>query len=142
MSDHSEEEKDFEIFQRLFSDDAGKFIHGGNDFPDFGNTTWGLAIEHTRAFLGPKTSKGSVEKAIESHQKKVCTEIEAKLKSGNYPLGEMRVWFSGDPKNPAKLADEILSSLHAQLHAKAPFRQSRTDDPSVSLPSEIWEVEY
>jgi hypothetical protein len=85
MSDHSQEFSDFETFKNLVKDAAGTFTHGGNGFPDFTDTTRGIAVEHTRAFLGPQSGNGSNAKAIEAHQKKACMRIEDKLKSGNFP---------------------------------------------------------
>jgi hypothetical protein len=142
MSNHSQEFSDFESFKGLLPDAAGNFTHGGNDFPDFADTTRGLAVEHTRAFLGPQSNRGSEAKAIEAHQRKVCIHIEGKLKLGNFPPYEVRIWFVGDPKDPSKLADQLLTPLQTQLTANAHVRLSRADDASTSLPSGIWEAEF
>jgi hypothetical protein len=54
----------------------------------------------------------------------------------------VRIWFVGDPKEPAKLGDQLLTPLQVQLTANVRVRLSRADDASISLPSGIWEAEF
>jgi hypothetical protein len=142
MSSHSEELRDLELFQRLFCGTTGEFTHGGNDFPDFGDEKSGLCIEHTRAFLGPQTDKGNLAKAVEGRQNRACAQITRELALRMLPAYEVRIWFVEDPKEPVKLADELLVALEPQLRTLKPLKLSRENAATVSLPSEIWEIEF
>lgn len=144
MSDHSEEQQDFQIFQRLCADAAGEFIHDPQKFPDFSVTSVnvGLAVEHTRAFLGTQSKKGSAAKAVDAHQRKACIAIEEAMKSRNFQPYELRIRFTEDPLQATKLAAELLDPLEARLNKHERLQLSREDDPAVLLPKGIWEAEF